>query len=1838
MATDKRLRCEHQSMRMEVMEPRMLLSADLLALAGLPGVDNSDDEAPWESIASKPTDLLGESSGSDNDSPSPLALSIFNGTYLQDDVPNGENDNLLALLSDNEQTKTASHLLFVDTRVEAYTELVSQIRQTNPQLEFHIYLVDADRNGITQISDALMQHTEVDAVHIISHGNANGLQLGNSWLNGGNISGYAEQLGRWSESLSADADLLFYGCDLAADSEGRSLIDSIGNLTGTDVAASIDLTGHESKGGDWELEYRIGSIEAAATSVVAPVGWEHTLVTNTIFDQFNAVAFSGDDGSLPWASDWIEVGESNGAFSGQVWVNTNANVSEQGLFFGQREIWREADLSSGYSAILSFDYALVNFEGAESASLLISTDQGGSWTQLDTITGIGTDTSLTSVSYNISSHIDSDTRIKFSGNAFDNGNDYLFVDNLLITLSDNLSPTFTSFGGTVDNTNEDTEVEISFADLVASGDEADADGTVDAFVVKSVSSGTLKIGTNAGTATTWAAGSNDTLDATNQAYWTPATNANGTIDAFAVVARDNLGIESVSSITAQVVVNAQNDAPALDNNGINVTQGQTIVLDSSMLSATDVDNTDNTITFNISNVSNGWFALAADTFTAITSFTQQQINNSEVVFVHDGGELAPAYDVTVTDSQPLSDGPTAATISFSNTNEGVLWLSTAGDEGGSNGVPGLNSSGWEQGDILQQANPNLSFGEADTNGSFSIAFDASNFASDAHINGIHFVASNVTVGGVNPIVLQAGDLLLTNDNDKTFTSNGASPAADMDVKKEDIFYFRPDIAGDYSTGNFYMLLTDPFGNDKEIQSISLVEKDVWLGDHWLYEGDLLLSGNFGSNENDIWVMRTDTLDTQSEATYQSTAQVLIEGDDAGVDLDHKIYGLDVLETTTSIGGKTYNAGTILVATDGDDSDGIGSTNQLADAQDVIALAVNKTSLGSGAGFAQVSASLMFDGHDISDNDVNFDSGTEEIDGLTLTSAPTSANATPTLGNNALGPIEGQIVTVTSAMLSATDADNADSGLIFNISDISGGQFELSGDPGNAVASFTQQQISDSEVVFVDNGDESAPGFNVSVSDGSAATAPVAGVVNFINVNDEPILTSTGSNLTFTEGGSAVSLFSATSVSTVESGQTLSGLTLTITNVNDGSNERLNADGTAIVLTNGTSGTTASNSLSYSVSVSGTTATVTLSGGTLSAAATQTLVDALSYQNNSSDPNTSGRVVTLTQLVDSGGTANSGDDTAALSVSSNVSVNTVNDAPTFSLFNDALGTTDEDTEVEITLTAMKVVGDEADLDGSVDGFVVKSISSGSLRIGTDAASATAWNAATNATIDATNRGYWTAAVHANGILDAFVAAAVDNTGVESSGSATGQVIVNAVNDAPAGLPTISGAATEHVMLRADTSTISDADGLGTFSFQWLRDNVVVGGATGTTYDLDDGDVGGRMSVRISYVDGGGSSETLTSAQTAVVSAVNDAPVVLRNQLTLSAGDSIVLSSAMLAATDADHADSGLTFAITSVSGGQFELISDPGVAITSFTQAQVTAGQVRFVDDGDNSAPDYTVQVSDSLVNIVSRPTINFVQNFSVTTMTAGGADTKPTTIPSIELEVVAAEPETDSEDEVDDSEASESADAAEEATSGVEEALVGPVANDELDAPVAVTGSQPESATETGSGLQTIFNDNALRNPFVNLLLGALAADIPAVPKLLASEIHTVLTTSGFLADLDRIRDTTSEANNLEQQRVASSIAVSTGLSIGYVAWLIRSGVLLSTVLSSLPAWHFVDPLPVLGTTIAARAKEVEQDDEDDSVESMFKDQAPAADKTESRSNSRTDIGGKSSEMSEHGR
>jgi hypothetical protein len=103
-----------------------------------------------------------------------------------------------------------------------------------------------------------------------------------------------------------------------------------------------------------------------------------------------------------------------------------------------------------------------------------------------------------------------------------------------------------------------------------------------------------------------------------------------------------------------------------------------------------------------------------------------------------------------------------------------------------------------------------------------------------------------------------------------------------------------------------------------------------------------------------------------------------------------------------------------------------------------------------------------------------------------------------------------------------------------------------------------------------------------------------------------------------------------------------------------------------------------------------------------------------------------------------------------------------------------------------------------------------------------------------------------------------------------------VMVTNVNDAPTGSVTITGTAEENQTLTANTSTVADDDGVGTLNYQWLRAGTAISAAINATYTLGDADVGQAISVRVSYTDGQGTVETLTSAATATVANVNDAP--------------------------------------------------------------------------------------------------------------------------------------------------------------------------------------------------------------------------------------------------------------------------------------------------------------------------------------------------------------------------
>ena len=123
---------------------------------------------------------------------------------------------------------------------------------------------------------------------------------------------------------------------------------------------------------------------------------------------------------------------------------------------------------------------------------------------------------------------------------------------------------------------------------------------------------------------------------------------------------------------------------------------------------------------------------------------------------------------------------------------------------------------------------------------------------------------------------------------------------------------------------------------------------------------------------------------------------------------------------------------------------------------------------------------------------------------------------------------------------------------------------------------------------------------------------------------------------------------------------------------------------------------------------------------------------------------------------------------------------------------------------------------------------------------------------------------------------------DDGGMDESLTSAATAVVENVNDDPTGSVIIDGTVEEDQTLTANVDNVTDADGLGAFSYQWQSNTGANGafepiaGATGQTYTLGDDDVGREVQVMVSYTDDGGEVETLTSAPTATVTNVNDEP--------------------------------------------------------------------------------------------------------------------------------------------------------------------------------------------------------------------------------------------------------------------------------------------------------------------------------------------------------------------------
>ena len=169
---------------------------------------------------------------------------------------------------------TTSSLIFVDARVSDYAQLMAHLPTTA-----EVVVLDSATDGLQQMADYLAGRTGIEAIHVVSHGSQGTLYLGNTRVDGDYLTGHSAQLASIGSSLTESGDILLYGCNVAQGDVGLRFVQSLANLTGADVAASVDVTGPAALGGNLVLETKSGEIQ---TLVLDASSLDEVLISNKL--------------------------------------------------------------------------------------------------------------------------------------------------------------------------------------------------------------------------------------------------------------------------------------------------------------------------------------------------------------------------------------------------------------------------------------------------------------------------------------------------------------------------------------------------------------------------------------------------------------------------------------------------------------------------------------------------------------------------------------------------------------------------------------------------------------------------------------------------------------------------------------------------------------------------------------------------------------------------------------------------------------------------------------------------------------------------------------------------------------------------------------------------------------------------------------------------------------------------------------------------------------------------------------------------------------------------------------------------------------------------------------------------------------------------------------------------------------------------------------------------------------------------------------------------------------------------------------------------------------------
>lgn len=162
-------------------------------------------------------------------------------------------------------------IAFINGNLADLQTLVAGMR---PDIE--VVILDPAGDGLAQIARVLAGRANLDAIHLLGHGAAGMLELGDVTIDAAYLKQHSDVLADIGSALNDAGDILLYGCDTGAGSTGAAFLQTLAQATGADVAASDNATGGAAAGGDWMLEVAAGQVDSAA-AVSTDAGWSAVL-------------------------------------------------------------------------------------------------------------------------------------------------------------------------------------------------------------------------------------------------------------------------------------------------------------------------------------------------------------------------------------------------------------------------------------------------------------------------------------------------------------------------------------------------------------------------------------------------------------------------------------------------------------------------------------------------------------------------------------------------------------------------------------------------------------------------------------------------------------------------------------------------------------------------------------------------------------------------------------------------------------------------------------------------------------------------------------------------------------------------------------------------------------------------------------------------------------------------------------------------------------------------------------------------------------------------------------------------------------------------------------------------------------------------------------------------------------------------------------------------------------------------------------------------------------------------------------------------------------------------